>query len=100
MFAMLDGYRRAQQSASSRRRDNAHTGQHHFQRKVHPLDDLAQRLNHHLRPYRQKPEGTLPALAYCDRTLITGHEGERDRCIELVEAPRFGIVGKDLTVTV
>jgi hypothetical protein len=27
--------------------------------------------------------------------LITGHEGERDRRIELVEAPRFGIVGKD-----
>ncbi|MBV9702699.1 MAG: hypothetical protein JO163_08225 [Methylobacteriaceae bacterium] len=31
--------------------------------------------------------------------LITGHEGERDRRVELVEAPRFGIVGKDLTVT-
>ncbi|WP_036259023.1 membrane protein [Methylocapsa aurea] len=27
--------------------------------------------------------------------LITGHEGERDRRIELLEAPRFGIVGKD-----
>ncbi len=27
--------------------------------------------------------------------LITGHEGERDRRIELVEAPRFGVVGKD-----
>lgn len=27
--------------------------------------------------------------------LITGHEGERDRRIELVEAPRFGIVGRD-----
>ena len=27
--------------------------------------------------------------------LITGHEKERDRRIELVEAPRFGIVGKD-----
>jgi len=27
--------------------------------------------------------------------LITGREGERDRRIELVEAPRFGIVGKD-----
>jgi hypothetical protein len=26
--------------------------------------------------------------------LVTGHEGERDRRIELVEAPRFGIVGK------
>ena len=27
--------------------------------------------------------------------LITGREGERDRRIELVEAPRFGVVGKD-----
>ncbi|HET6377026.1 MAG TPA: hypothetical protein VFG05_01755 [Methylocella sp.] len=27
--------------------------------------------------------------------LITGHEGERDRRIELLEAPRFGIVGKE-----
>ena len=27
--------------------------------------------------------------------LVTGHEGERNRRIELVEAPRFGIVGKD-----
>ncbi|MEF3366067.1 hypothetical protein V3H18_05905 [Methylocystis sp. 9N] len=27
--------------------------------------------------------------------LVTGHEGERDRRIELIEAPRFGIVGKD-----
>ncbi len=27
--------------------------------------------------------------------LVTGHRGERDRRIELVEAPRFGIVGKD-----
>jgi len=30
--------------------------------------------------------------------LITGHEGERDRRVELVEAPRFGIVGKDQTI--
>jgi len=30
--------------------------------------------------------------------LVTGHEGERDRRIELVEAPRFGIVGKDQTI--
>ncbi len=29
------------------------------------------------------------------QALVTGHEGERDRRIELVEAPRFGIVGKD-----
>ncbi|MDH7794202.1 MULTISPECIES: hypothetical protein [unclassified Beijerinckia] len=31
--------------------------------------------------------------------FITGHEGERDRRIELVEAPRFGLVGKDQTIT-
>ncbi|HEV3045679.1 MAG TPA: hypothetical protein VGY52_17580 [Roseiarcus sp.] len=30
--------------------------------------------------------------------LVTGHEGERDRRIELVEAPRFGIVGKEQTI--
>ncbi|WP_018265346.1 membrane protein [Methylosinus sp. LW4] len=30
--------------------------------------------------------------------LVTGHEGERDRRLELVEAPRFGIVGKDQTI--
>jgi hypothetical protein len=30
--------------------------------------------------------------------LVTGHAGERDRRIELVEAPRFGIVGKTQTV--
>ncbi len=30
--------------------------------------------------------------------LVTGHKGERDRRIELVEAPRFGIVGKDQTI--
>ncbi len=30
--------------------------------------------------------------------LVTGHQGERDRRIELVEAPRFGIVGKDQTI--
>ena len=33
------------------------------------------------------------------QVLVTGHPGERDRRIELVEAPRFGIVGKDLTVS-
>jgi hypothetical protein len=32
--------------------------------------------------------------------LVTGRPGEFDRRIELVEAPRFGIVGKDVTVTV
>lgn len=31
--------------------------------------------------------------------LITGHKGERDRRIELIEAPKFGIVGKELTIT-
>ena len=31
--------------------------------------------------------------------FITGHEGERDRRIELVEAPRFGLVGKDQTIS-
>ena len=30
--------------------------------------------------------------------LITGHEGERNRRIELIETPRFGIVGKDQTI--
>jgi hypothetical protein len=30
--------------------------------------------------------------------LVTGHDGERDRRIELTEAPRFGIVGKDQTI--
>ena len=30
--------------------------------------------------------------------FITGHAGERDRRIELVEAPRFGIVGRDQTI--
>ena len=30
--------------------------------------------------------------------LATGHEGERQRRIELVEAPRYGIVGKDQTI--
>jgi len=32
--------------------------------------------------------------------FITGHEGERDRRLELVEAPRFGIVGKGQTLVV
>ncbi len=31
--------------------------------------------------------------------LVTGQEGERDRRLELIEAPRFGIVGKDQTVS-
>ncbi|MDE2577548.1 MAG: hypothetical protein KGL46_01965 [Hyphomicrobiales bacterium] len=30
--------------------------------------------------------------------LVTGREGEIDRRIELVEAPRFGIVGKELVI--
>jgi hypothetical protein len=32
--------------------------------------------------------------------FITGHKGERDRRLELVEAPRFGIVGKAQTLVV
>jgi len=32
------------------------------------------------------------------QALITGHEGERDRRLELVEAPRYGIVGKQQTI--
>ncbi|KQO77800.1 hypothetical protein [Methylobacterium sp. Leaf88] len=30
--------------------------------------------------------------------LVTGHPDERDRQIKLIEAPRFGIVGRDLTI--
>ena len=30
--------------------------------------------------------------------LVTGHPDERDRQIRLLEAPRFGIVGRDLTI--
>ena len=30
--------------------------------------------------------------------LITGHEGERQRRIDLVEAPRYGLVGKDQVI--
>jgi hypothetical protein len=30
--------------------------------------------------------------------LITGHEGEHDRRVALVDAPRFGIVGKNVTI--
>ena len=33
------------------------------------------------------------------QVLVTGQEGERDRRVELVEAPRFGIVGKDQTIS-
>ncbi|MCW6508132.1 hypothetical protein [Lichenifustis flavocetrariae] len=32
------------------------------------------------------------------QVLVTGHEGERDRRVELTEAPRFGLVGKDQTI--
>jgi hypothetical protein len=31
--------------------------------------------------------------------LVTGHEGERDRNVVLVEAPRFGLIGKDVVFT-
>ena len=33
------------------------------------------------------------------QVLVTGQDGERDRRVELVEAPRFGIVGKDQTIS-
>ncbi len=32
--------------------------------------------------------------------LVTGNAEERDRRIELVEAPRFGLIGKDITFTI
>jgi hypothetical protein len=43
---------------------------------------------------------SLDALGFAAplHVLVTGHEGERNRRIELVEAPRFGIVGKDQTI--
>jgi len=31
--------------------------------------------------------------------LISGHDGERDRRIALVEAPRYGLIGKDVVFT-
>jgi hypothetical protein len=41
--------------------------------------------------------GSIAALGFDAplHALITGHEGERQRRIELIEAPRYGIVGKD-----
>ena len=33
------------------------------------------------------------------QVLVTGHAGERDRRVELIEAPRFGIVGHDQTIS-
>ncbi len=33
------------------------------------------------------------------QVLVTGQAGERDRRVELIEAPRFGIVGKDQTIS-
>ena len=32
------------------------------------------------------------------QVLVTGHEGERQRRIELIEAPHYGIVGKDQVI--
>ena len=32
------------------------------------------------------------------QVLVTGHKGERDRRIKLTEAPKYGIVGKDLII--
>jgi hypothetical protein len=44
--------------------------------------------------------GTVAALGFDAplHALITGHEGERQRRIELIEAPRYGIVGKDQVI--
>ncbi|MGL4323592.1 MAG: hypothetical protein ACRCTD_06070 [Beijerinckiaceae bacterium] len=43
---------------------------------------------------------TLDALPFKAplHALVTGRTGERDRRIELVEAPKFGIVGKDIAI--
>jgi hypothetical protein len=43
--------------------------------------------------------GKLPFAAPF-HVLVTGREGEFDRRIELVEAPRFGLVGKDVIASV
>ena len=44
--------------------------------------------------------GSATALGFSAplHVLVTGHEGERQRRIELIEAPRFGIVGKDQVI--
>jgi len=44
--------------------------------------------------------GSVAALGFDAplHALITGHEGERQRRIELIEAPRYGIVGKDQVI--
>jgi hypothetical protein len=44
--------------------------------------------------------GTVAALGFDAplHALITGQEGERQRRIELIEAPRYGIVGKDQVI--
>ncbi len=44
--------------------------------------------------------GSVAALGFNAplHVLITGHEGERQRRIELIEAPRYGIVGKDQVI--
>jgi hypothetical protein len=44
--------------------------------------------------------GSVAALGFNAplHVLITGHEGERQRRIELLEAPRYGIVGKDQVI--
>jgi hypothetical protein len=49
---------------------------------VHDIPDSAERLGFH-----------APLHVF-----VTGHTNERDRRIELTEAPRFGIVGKDLAI--
>ena len=44
--------------------------------------------------------GSVAALGFNAplHVLVTGHEGERQRRIELIEAPRYGIVGKDQVI--
>mgnify|MGYP002654019295 CR=1 FL=1 len=50
------------------------------------------------------PRADIPASAAAlglkgpPHVLVTGHPDERDRQIKLIEAPRFGIVGRDLTI--
>jgi hypothetical protein len=43
--------------------------------------------------------GKLPFAAPF-HVLVTGREGEFDRRVELVEAPRFGLVGKEVTASI
>ena len=73
LFAALRGGARRRAARAGRRRDP-----HHRRR----------------RPRHSRSAAALGFNAPL-HALITGHEGERQRRIELVEAPRYGIVGKD-----